>query len=71
MSMVEPPITTVRQPVADMARSAAELTLRRLRDGRRERPSTVVFRTELVERGSVAAPRRVKAEKAEKAASAR
>jgi DNA-binding LacI/PurR family transcriptional regulator len=54
-----------------MARSAAELTLRRLRDGRRERPSTVVFRTELVERASVAAPRRVKAEKAEKAASAR
>ncbi len=71
MSMVEPPITTVRQPVADMARSAAELTLRRLRDGRRERRSTVVFRTELVERGSVAAPRRVKAVRAEKAASAR
>ena len=32
MSMVEPPITTVRQPVADMARSAAELALRRLRE---------------------------------------
>ena len=54
MSMVEPPITTVRQPVADMARSAAELALRRLREGRQERPSTVVFRTELIERASVA-----------------
>ena len=64
MSMVEPPITTVRQPVADMARSAAELTLRRLREGRQERPSTVTFRTELVERASVASPRRAKAEKA-------
>ena len=56
MSMVDPPITTVRQPVADMARSAAELALRRLREGRQERPSTVVFRTELVERSSVAPP---------------
>lgn len=54
MSMVEPPLTAVRQPVADMARSAAELALRRLREGREERPSTMVFRTELVERGSVA-----------------
>jgi LacI family transcriptional regulator len=57
MSMVEPPLTTVRQPVADMARSAAELALRRLRDGFEARPSTVVFHTELLERGSVAAPR--------------
>jgi DNA-binding LacI/PurR family transcriptional regulator len=54
MSMIDPPLTTVRQPIADMARSAAELMLRRLRDGREERPSTVVFGTELVVRGSVA-----------------
>jgi DNA-binding LacI/PurR family transcriptional regulator len=54
MNMVEPPLTTVRQPVAEMARSAAELALRRLRDGFEGRPSDVVFRTELVERGSVA-----------------
>lgn len=66
MDMVEPQVTTVRQPVADMARSAAELALRRLRDGFEGSPSTVVFRTELVERGSVApvrkpAPRTVSA----------
>lgn len=54
MSMIEPPLTTVRQPIADMARGAAELVLRRLREGREERPSTVVFGTELVVRGSVA-----------------
>ena len=58
MSMVEPPLTTVRQPVADMARSAAELALRRLRDGFEGRPSTVVFHTELIERGSVTTPRK-------------
>ena len=67
MSMVEPPITTVRQPVADMARSAAELALRRLREGREDRSSTVVFRTELIERSSVAAVRKVRAEQASSA----
>jgi DNA-binding LacI/PurR family transcriptional regulator len=64
MSMVEPAVTTVRQPVADMARSAAELALRRLREGRDGTPSTVVFRTELIERASVAPLRKVKAVKA-------
>jgi LacI family transcriptional regulator len=64
MSMVEPPLSTVRQPVADMARSAAELLLRRLREGRDGPPSTVVFRTEFVERASVAAPRKARAAKA-------
>ena len=38
MSMVVPAITTVRQPIADMARGAAELALRRLRDGREGSP---------------------------------
>lgn len=61
MSMVSPPLTTVRQPVADMARSAAELALRRLREGRKGTPSTIVFGTELVERDSVAPVRKVKA----------
>ena len=61
MSMVEPPVTAVRQPVADMARSAAELVFRRLREGREGSPSTIVFRTELVERGSVVPPRKGKA----------
>jgi LacI family transcriptional regulator len=55
MPMVDPPITTIRQPVADLARGAAELMLRRLREDGKERPSTIVFRTELLERGSVAA----------------
>jgi LacI family transcriptional regulator len=64
MSMVEPAVTTVRQPVADMARSAAELALRRLREGHDGRPSTVVFRTELIERASVAPVRKVKTAKA-------
>jgi LacI family transcriptional regulator, galactose operon repressor len=53
MSMLKPPITTVRQPVADMARSATELLLRRLRGGPAE-PATVLFNAELVVRGSVA-----------------
>jgi LacI family transcriptional regulator len=60
MSMVQPPLTTVRQPTADMARTAAELVLRRLRETRQGPPSTVVFGTELVERGSVASVRTAK-----------
>jgi LacI family transcriptional regulator len=63
MSMVEPSVTTVRQPIADMARSAAELVLRRLSEGRRGSPSTIVFHTELVERGSVG-PARTATQKA-------
>lgn len=68
MSLVEPPVTAVRQPVSDMARSAAELAVRRLREKRRSQPSTVVFGTELIERSSVA---RVRKPKARKAASVR
>lgn len=58
MRMVRPQLTTIRQPVADMARSAAELLLRRLRDNG-PAPSTSVFRSELVVRGSVAHVRQV------------
>jgi LacI family transcriptional regulator len=61
MGMVNPPITTVRQPVADMARGATELMLRRLSEDGQGPPSTVVFRTELLERGSVASLRKVRA----------
>ena len=61
MGMVSPPVTTVRQPAADMARSAAELLLRRLREDGQGPPSTIVFRTELLERGSVAPVRKVRA----------
>jgi LacI family transcriptional regulator len=53
MSMVNPRLTAVRQPVADMARSATELLIRRLRNGPDE-PTTVLFNAELVVRGSVA-----------------
>ena len=63
MSMVDPPLTTVRQPLADMASAAAELMLRRLREGREGRPSTMVFETELIVRGSVAPLRSAKAAK--------
>jgi LacI family transcriptional regulator len=60
MSMVNPPVTTIRQPVVDMARSAAELMLRRLHEDGRGQPNAVVFLTELVERGSVASVRKVR-----------
>jgi DNA-binding LacI/PurR family transcriptional regulator len=64
MSMVDPPVTTVRQPTRDMARGAAELVLRRLQDGMTDSPTTMVYRTELIERGSVAPLRKRKVEKA-------
>jgi LacI family transcriptional regulator len=54
MRMVNPPVTTIRQPTPDMAHSAAELLLRRLRSPSGERPATMVFHTELVVRDSVA-----------------
>jgi LacI family transcriptional regulator len=64
MSMVDPPLTTIQQPVRDMARGAAELVLRRLSEGSAETPTTMVFHTQLVERGSVAPVRRGRAAKA-------
>jgi len=64
MSMTEPPLTTVRQPVADMARTAAELALRRLREGHQGQPSSMVFGTELIRRGSVGSVRKVRVAKA-------
>jgi LacI family transcriptional regulator len=54
MRMVNPPVTTIRQPTPDMAHSAAELLLRRLRSPSAEPPATMVFHTELVVRDSVA-----------------
>jgi len=61
MSMINPPITTVRQPTPDMAQSGAELLLRRLRSQSAAPPATMVFNTELVVRGSVATASRAKA----------
>jgi DNA-binding LacI/PurR family transcriptional regulator len=43
----------VRQPIADMASTAAELLLRRLRD-RQAKPTTVRIEAELVMRDSIA-----------------
>ncbi len=53
MSLVNPPLTTVRQPTADMAQAAVALLTRRLEDGKASR-ETLVFDPELVVRGSVA-----------------
>jgi LacI family transcriptional regulator len=53
MSLVNPALTTVRQPTAEMARAAVELLARRIADGAGS-PETVVFEPELVVRGSVA-----------------
>ena len=59
MTLMTPHVSTVRQPIADMARSAADLLRRRLGGGDHN-PTTVVFDAELVPRDSVgAAPARV------------
>lgn len=53
MSLVNPPLTTMRQPTAEMARAAVSLLARRLGDGT-SGPETLIFEPELVLRGSVA-----------------
>jgi LacI family transcriptional regulator len=49
--LVEPPLTTLAQPVREMADCSVELLLERI-GGRRERPKRVVFDFELRVRGS-------------------
>jgi len=61
---VAPPLTTIQQPTRDIARGAAELALRRLNEETTGTPTTMVFRTQLVERGSVAPIRKGRAAKA-------
>lgn len=46
------PLTSVRQPLRDLGRTAAELVLRRIADGGEGEPQHVVFRPELVVRDS-------------------
>jgi|SRR5581483_7720129 len=53
---VFPPLTTVRQPVAELGRTAVSL-LNRLVDGQRTEGLRVELETRLVVRGSTAAPR--------------
>lgn len=53
---VGPPLTTVRQPTADMAEQATRLALR-LRDAPDQQQLRVDLATQLVVRGSTAAPR--------------
>lgn len=55
MTLMTPHVTTVRQPIADMARSAADLLRRRL-SGAGDNPTTVVFDAEFVIRDSVRPP---------------
>jgi len=51
-----PPLTTIRQPLAEMGRAAVDLLIRMIDDG--AEPAHVRMPTELVERGSAAAPAR-------------
>ncbi len=60
MSLVSPAVTTVRQPIADVATTAGELMLRRLREEDGGEPSAVVFQTELLVRGSVGPVRKAR-----------
>ena len=52
---MSPPLTTVRQPLAEMGRAAAQM-LGDLIDGLPLRPSRVELSTELIVRESTAAP---------------
>lgn len=56
MSLTHPPLSTVRQPVAEMARMAAELVVQRI-ESNAGRPNRMTFTAELVLRGSTAPPR--------------
>jgi LacI family transcriptional regulator len=54
-SLVTPELTTVRQPLAEMGRTAVNL-LRRLLDGQRVETLHVELGTRLIVRGSTAPP---------------
>jgi DNA-binding LacI/PurR family transcriptional regulator len=55
---VTPPLTTVRQPMAQLGRTAAELLVNRLRNADETKVEHRLFPVEIVERQSVAAPAR-------------
>lgn len=56
MSLLQPPLTTVRQPTYQIGKEAAELLFRRLREGPQKRTESIVLQPELIIRGSTAAP---------------
>ena len=56
MRMLDRGITAVRQPVVDIARTAANLMLRRLAGEETGGPATVMFRAELIRRESIGRP---------------
>jgi DNA-binding LacI/PurR family transcriptional regulator len=56
MRMLDHGITAVRQPVADIARSAAKMMIRRLDEEETGAPATIMFRAQLVLRDSIGPP---------------
>jgi LacI family transcriptional regulator len=56
MRMLDHGITAVRQPITDIARTAANLMVRRLKGEETGAPATVMFRAELVSRDSIRRP---------------
>lgn len=56
MGIKKPLVSTVEQPTAEMAKSAAELLLKRLQDKEEISPKTMFFQPKLLERESVAPP---------------
>jgi LacI family repressor for deo operon, udp, cdd, tsx, nupC, and nupG len=49
---LQPPLTTIRQPIQEIGRKAAELLIRQIESGERE-PTTTLFPGNLVLRQSV------------------
>jgi len=56
-SLIDPPLTVVRQPADELGTAAAKALLKRLRGPNRAHCEHVMFPTQLVVRGSTAAPR--------------
>ena len=55
MSLVQPPITVIRQPTEEIGRLAVDLIMRRIEEPNRQ-PLQVILKSQLVVRGS-SAPR--------------
>jgi len=55
MSLLQPPLTVVRQPTYQIGKEAAELLFRRLREGPQKPTESIVLQPELIIRGSTAA----------------